>query len=78
MDFSPSANLDHGGKDGILKGIQLRFRQKRAFWNAQDHPHLVSKAALGPQVVLTVRKTTSWAVSTGVANLDATQEVKKT
>ena len=39
VDFLSSASLDHGGRNGVATQIFLRFRQMRAFSNAQDHPH---------------------------------------
>jgi hypothetical protein len=44
------------------------------FWNAQDHPRQIHKAALGQQVALFIHKATSQAVQTSLANLDAAQE----
>ena len=78
MDFSPSANLDHSNKCGIMKGIQLRFRQVGVSWNVEKHPNQIRETALGPQVILAIRKATTWAALTGVANLDALQEVSET
>jgi hypothetical protein len=74
----PSVNLDHGGGSGILRRIFLRFWQMRAFWKDRDHPRRLHKATPVSQVVLVVRETTSCAALTGVANLDATQEVNET
>ena len=74
-DFLPPANLDHGGGGSILAAVQLRFRRLRAFWKAQDPLRQMVKGVPGRRIVLAVRLSTSWAASTGVANLDAAQEV---
>ena len=75
--FSPSANLDHSGGNGILTQFFLRFRQMRVFSDAKGYQHRIHKTAPIPQVVLAVRMATSGAASTGVADLEAAPEVAK-
>ena len=49
----------------------------RVFWNPQD-PRQLCKPVLDRQVILDIRKVTSGAVSTDVADLEAAPEVDKT
>ena len=61
---------------GSFKLKRLRFliqkTVKREF-SHQDHPYQVYELAPDPSFALAVHKATSQEVSTGVANLDATQ-----
>ena len=50
----------------------------RMFWDTQDHTQWMCKLAPGQQVVLVVRKTTSCATSTSVADPKVVQKVNET
>ena len=45
------------------------------FWKAQDPLHQIVKAAPDLQIILAVRLSTSWVALSGVANLDADEEM---
>ena len=63
------SSLGHGGKNGISRQIELRLRQVRTFWNAQDQPLQIYEAVPG---------VTSYIASTIFADLKAAQSVDKT
>ena len=58
-DVLSSASQDHGGGSGILRRLLLRFRQMRAFWNAQDLLLRTHEAAPDRQVILPTGMLTS-------------------
>jgi len=75
VDVLSSASRDHGGGSGILGRVIFRFRQMRAFSNAQDLPRRSRSAAPVLPAILVVGMVTSGAASTGIADLEAAPEM---
>ena len=78
VDVLSSASRDHGGGSGVLGRVIFRFRQMRAFSNAQDLPRRFREAAPVLRAILTVLTVTSGTASTGVADLEAAPEMSIT